>query len=117
MNVTSNIPLKEQISLITLDILRFLFEPKGQKFAQKLEHRDCLGKRLCHLSQTTKSEFKDTSLLQSVLLKLTTFALLYVELEDHTEAFIHFMEAINSEQTIDCEDIFWKCTTDDEYII
>ena len=109
-------PIKEQISLISLDILRFLVEPKGQRFAQNLEHRDCLGRRLCQASQSKSTEWQTMSFLQSAMLKLTYFALLYVEIEDHSQAFIHFMEALDSEENIDCEDLFWKCTTDDEYI-
>ena len=112
-----NNSIQEQISLTSLDILRFLVEPKGQRFAQNLERRDCLGRRLCQLSQSTQS-MDDVPVLQSALWKLTYFALLYVEIEDHSQAFIHFMEALNSidSSTIDCEDLFWKCTTDDEYI-
>ena len=61
-------PIKEQISLISLDILRFLVEPKGQRFAQNLEHRDCLGRRLCQASQSKSTEWQNMSFLQSTLI-------------------------------------------------
>ena len=48
-----------------------------------------------------------------------SFAILYVELEDHTQTFINFIEALtdNNTQEIDCENIFWKCTTDDDVFV
>ena len=48
-----------------------------------------------------------------------SFALLYTELEDHSQAFINFMDAISNNEVngVDCEDLFWKCATDDEYVI
>ena len=50
---------------------------------------------------------------------LYSFALLYAELEDHSQAFINFMEAVSNDEVngLDCEDLFWKCTTDEEYIL
>ena len=109
--------LKDQVSLISLDILRFLFEAPNQRFGQELEQRDCLGRRICQLAQNQHQHWTKST-LESVLLKLTSFALLYVELEDHSQAFINFMEALDSDEVkqLDCEDLFWKCTTEDEYI-
>ena len=48
-----------------------------------------------------------------------SFALLYAELEDHSQAFINFMEAVSNDEVngLDCEDLFWKCTTEDDYIL
>ena len=48
-----------------------------------------------------------------------SFALLYTELEDHSQAFINFMDAISSNEIngLDCEDVFWKCSTDDDYVM
>ena len=50
---------------------------------------------------------------------LYSFALLYAELEDHSQAFINFMEAVSNDEVngLDCEDLFWKCTTEDDYIL
>ena len=52
------------------------------------------------------------------IIKRFSFALLYTELEDHSQAFINFMEAISNSEVngLDCEDLFWKCSTDDEYM-
>ena len=104
----------DAISLISLDILRFVIEPKN---FETLETRDCLGKRICQLAKNPSSEIQN-NFLQTAMLKLTSFALLYAELEDHTQAFIHFMEAIGDDLTqIQCEDLFWKCSTDEDFVI
>ncbi len=42
---------------------------------------------------------------------------MYVELTDRTQAFISFMENA-SEDTLNCQEIFWKCSRDDlDYIL
>ena len=111
--------VKDQVSIVSVDILKYLFEAPNQRFAQALEQRDCLGRRLCQMSQKSKDQISTSSIsiLESVMLKLTTFALLYVELEDHTQTFIKFVEALGDEKVneIDCENLFWKCASDDEY--
>ena len=62
--------VQAQVSLISLDILRFLIEPRGQRFGQLLEQRDCLGRRFCLLAQNGKKD-QPASVMESVLLKLT----------------------------------------------
>ena len=118
-NLSSHMSVKDQVSLVSVDILKYLFEAPNQRFAQALEQRDCLGRRLCQMSQKSKEKVltSSVSILESVMLKLTTFALLYVELEDHTQTFIKFIEAMGDEKIneIDCENLFWKCASDDEY--
>ena len=118
-NLSSHVNIKDQVSLVSIDILKYLFETPNQRFAQELEQRDCLGRRLCQMSQKSKENVltSSISILESAMLKLTTFALLYVELEDHTQTFIKFIEAIGDEKVnqIDCENLFWKCATDDNY--
>ena len=65
-----DISLKDQISLISIDILRFLFEPRNLRFGQGLEQRDCLGRRICQLAQTSHEDLTKSA-MESVLLKLT----------------------------------------------
>ena len=117
--MSSHVNIKDQVSLVSIDILKYLFEAPNQRFAQELEQRDCLGRRLCQMSQKSKENVltSSISILESAMLKLTTFALLYVELEDHTQTFIKFIEAIGDEKVnqMDCENLFWKCATDDNY--
>ena len=107
------------MSLVSIDILKYLFETPNLRFAQELEQRDCLGRRLCQMSQKSKEKMSNSSIsiLESTMLKLTTFALLYIELEDHTQTFIKFIEAMGDKNVnqIDCENLFWKCATDDNY--
>ena len=118
-NMSSHVNIKDQVSLVSIDILKYLFEAPNQRFGQELEQRDCLGRRLCQMSQKSKENVltSSISILESAMLKLTTFTLLYVELEDHTQTFIKFIEAIGDEKVnqIDCENLFWKCATDDNY--
>ena len=118
-NMSSHVNIKDQVSLVSIDILKYLFEAPNQRFGQELEQRDCLGRRLCQMSQKSKENVltSSISILESAMLKLTTFTLLYVELEDHTQTFIKFIEAMGDENfnQIDCENLFWKCATDDNY--
>ncbi len=40
---------------------------------------------------------------------------MYVELSDRTQAFISFMDNFSGDKKeLNCDDIFWKCPTDDE---
>ena len=67
-----SINLKDQVSLITIDILKYLFEAPNQRFAQVTEQRDCLGRRLCQISQKSQKKISSTmSLLETVMFKLT----------------------------------------------
>ena len=64
---TSSIDLQDQVSLASLDILRFLFEPKEMWFSQA---RDCLGRRMCQFAKND-GRTRQASVIESVLLKLT----------------------------------------------
>ena len=53
-NLSSHVNIKDQVSLVSIDILKYLFETPNQRFAQELEQRDCLGRRLCQMSHKSK---------------------------------------------------------------
>ena len=61
--------MQDRISLISIDILKFLTEPKEMWFS---EARDCLGRRVCQLAQN-RSGAKENSVIKAVLLKLTWY--------------------------------------------
>ena len=61
--------MQDRISLISIDILKFLTEPKEMWFS---EARDCLGRRVCQLAQN-RSGAKENSVMKAVLSKLTWY--------------------------------------------
>lgn len=60
--------IQDQVSLISLNILKYLTEPKEMWFS---EARDCLGRRMCELVKKDGSTTGQTSTIENVLLKLT----------------------------------------------
>ena len=60
--------IQDQVSLISLNILKYLTEPKEMWFSQA---RDCLGRRMCELVKKDGSTTGQTSTIENVLLKLT----------------------------------------------
>ncbi len=64
---------KKQAALISIDILKFIMESEvaSNHFAWN-EHRDCLGKRLCKMSQESKPKVhqQKISALESAMLKI-----------------------------------------------
>ena len=56
-----------------------------------------------------KDEFSDTD---SIVLKLTTFALMWLQLDDRSQSFVNFLENVTKDdfdEYLDCDLIFYKC--------
>ena len=52
------------------------------------------------------------SVMTSLVLKITTFALMWVELEDRSQAFVQFLDNVTKDdfdQSLDCDLLFYKC--------
>ena len=92
---------------VAVDIIQHIVTSQGELGLPGRE--DCLGRHLCHLSRTSRS---DTDHLETVALKLATFALLWVQLEDDSSSFSDFLNNITRDdfdETLDCDLIFYKC--------
>ena len=71
---------------------------------------DCLGRELCRLGATPRP----SSVMQTSALKIATAALLWVQLEDRSQSFLQFLESSSKgdiDETVDCDLIFYKCTS------
>ena len=78
------------------------------------ESQDCVGRNLCH-SLKIKDLFSDT---ESIALKLTTFALMWHQLEDRSQSFVNFLENVTKDdfdEYLACDLIFYKCTQIPQY--
>ena len=70
--------------------------------------KDCLGRHLCHLGAKSQGR----SAMETVALKIATFALMWVELEDRSQSFVQFLENVSTsdfDENLDCDMIFYKC--------
>ena len=50
--------------------------------------------------------------MSGIVLKVTTFALMWVGLEDRSQAFLQFLENVTRDdfdQSLDCDLMFYKC--------
>ena len=75
---------------------------------QDEQSQSCLGRRLCRLSHNPSSG----SVMTGIVLKMTTFALMWVGLEDRSQAFLQFLENVTRDdfdQSLDCDVMFYKC--------
>ena len=75
-----------------------------------VEDYSCLGRQLCHLGQTNRHTF--SSLMEGIVLRLTSFALMWIQLEDRSQSFIQFLENVTKDdfdEYLDCDMIFYKC--------
>ena len=73
------------------------------------ESQDCIGRNLCQ-SLKVKETFSAT---ESIALKLTTFALMWQQLEDRSQSFVNFLENVTKDdfdEYLDCDLMFYKCT-------
>ena len=71
-------------------------------------NKDCLGRHLCHLG----AKHEGQSPMETLALKIATFALLWVELEDRSQSFVQFLENVSTndfDESLDCDLIFYKC--------
>ena len=97
---TNNTVEYEDFSEATFHVLRSLLT-SGQD-------QPCLGRQLCHLS-SSNNDNKD---MTNIVVKMMTFALMWVELEDRSQAFLQFLENVTKDdfdQSLDCDLIFYKC--------
>jgi len=72
------------------------------------EDYSCLGRRLCHLGQTNR-QTTDSSLMESIVLRLSSFGLMWIQLEDRSQSFIQFLENVTKDdfdEYLDCDLIF-----------
>ena len=95
---TNNTVEYEDFSAATFQLLRALLT-SGQD-------QPCLGRQLCHLSSSSNNDMTNT------VMKMMTFALMWVELEDRSQAFLQFLENVTKDdfdQSLDCDLIFYKC--------
>ena len=91
----------EEFSVATFQLLR-AFLTSGQDQA-------CLGRQLCHLSSNNNN---NNGIMTNIVVKMMTFALMWVELEDRSQAFLQFLENVTKDdfdQSLDCDLIFYKC--------
>jgi len=70
----------------------------------------CLGRHLCKLGSQVKGDVSSSA--ESISLKLVTFALMWVQLEDRSQSFVQFLDNVTRDdfdEHLDCDYIFYKC--------
>ena len=82
---------------------------------------------ICDTSRITKSYLKlhfsyKQQVVQRVFFLMESFALLYLQLEDHSENFAQFMQTMTQKHQTpakdqDCFEIFPNCGTEELYIL
>ena len=97
----------EEFSEATFQLLRGLLSSPG-------EDQACLARHLCHLSSNINNNNNNNNngLMTNIVVKMMTFALMWVELEDRSQAFLQFLENITRDdfdQSLDCDLIFYRC--------
>ena len=95
----------EEFSQATFQLLRGLLSSPG-------EDQACLARDLCHLSSSSYNNNNNSDLMTNIVVKMMTFALMWVELEDRSQAFLQFLENITRDdfdQSLDCDLIFYRC--------
>ena len=58
---------------------------------------------------------KEKSLVKKVIYRLQSFALLYMGLEDKTQAFGDFLDTMGDKKSVDCYELFPNCGIPDDY--
>ena len=70
----------------------------------------CLGRHLCKMDSVMKRQSLSSS--DSTLLKVTMFALMWIQLEDRSQSFIQFLENVTKDdfdEHLECDYIFYQC--------
>jgi hypothetical protein len=101
-----------------MNILRGLGDQK-QNFLDTSNNRECLGRELCLRSLRSNSEDKHLTPVQTVLYMMESFALAYLQLDDHSRSFSDFIEAMTvnggPSDPSDCFRLFSYCGVEELY--
>ena len=81
-------------------------------------NRQCLGREVClWLNIQSKGDTSKVSFVKRFFRELQISYLLYLELEDRSSGFAHYLEQVshNSDKNLDCFELFPKCGMSNEY--